>query len=329
MEINCPPQLNDLSAAEYLNSVWRSKNEKELTLNFSTLKFVYPSGVLILAIGIRDIVSKRTILGLETHASGVTGKGAASYLAYFGFFQFVGVDIGNHPNEARGGRKYLPITTMNREDFNDPTKVIQEQITRQSYNLASIIYPDEADITKVDMLAYCLREVIRNVFEHADTNHCFVMAQRWVNGYAEIAIADEGIGIPVSLAQTHEIKSVRSALKLAIQPGISRIDDPETGDKWQNSGFGLYVVSQIGSQSGEFSLLSNGSMLRQDGENFTWVATPVNGTVVKLRTNTSNSDYFPNIMKLIVDQGEKEAEQIPGARVTASKGSKLINDIEW
>ena len=44
------------------------------------------------------------------------------------------------------------------------------------------------------MVSYCLREVIRNVFEHAQTDTCTVMAQRYSDGAAEIAIIDNGMG---------------------------------------------------------------------------------------------------------------------------------------
>ena len=330
MHIYCPSQLDDESAARFINDIWRAKEEEELILNFSTLRFVYPSGVLISALGIRDIVRYRFIKKLNTQAAG-TGRnsGAISYLGYFGFFRFIGIEVGSNLNSTTEGRKFLPITRITQNEFNDKNQIIQEQITKKSYNLATLIYPNKSDITKVDMLAFCLREVIRNVFEHAEIGECYVMAQRWSNGYAEIAIADEGIGIPNSLSKSHKITSSRSALRLALQPGItSNIETPDD-DKWQNSGFGLYVLSEVGSTCGSFTLLSDGNMLVKSNNNDTWIPTPVKGTIVKLRANTVDSDYFPNILKAIVAKGEVEAEHVPGAIKTASKGSKTIDPIQW
>jgi hypothetical protein len=330
MQIFSPQELNDITAARFINEIWRAKDEDSLIMNFSTLQFVYPSGVLISAIGIRHILRYRSNNGLKTQTSG-TGKysGAISYLGHFGFFQFIGIDVGNKPNEAQGGRNFLPITRIDKEEFNNKHKVIQEQITKKSYDLASVLYPNKSDISKVDMLAFCLRETMRNVFEHAEVEKCYVMAQRWRNGNAEIAIADEGIGIPVSLSKSHKILSPRSAIRLAIQPGISANTKKQTDDKWENTGFGLYVLSEVGNACGSFTLLSDCNMLVREGSNDTWVPSPVNGTIVKLRVTTNHSDYFPNILQNIVATGEREAETIPGAIKSASKGSKKIDPIQW
>jgi len=330
MKIDCPHELNDLSATRYVNDIYRARLESDLILNFSTLNFVSPSGALILALGIRDIVKERLKSKLDTQALGARKKsGAVSYLGHFGFFHFIGIGIGNKPNEVTGGRNFLPITTIDINEFDNNKIAIQEQITTRSYELAKLIYPKSADVSRVDMLAFCLREVIRNVFEHAGTERCHVMAQKWANGYAEISIADEGIGIPKSLSKSHSFTNSKAALQLAIQPGITRNTAPVNDDAWQNSGFGLYVVSEVGNENGRFSLVSDKTMLvKEDGQS-TWLPTAVNGTIVNLKANTNDSEYFPNILQLIVSKGEEAAETIPGAVKTGSKGSKMIDPIKW
>lgn len=330
MHIYSPAQLDDEGAARFINEFWRAKDEQELVLDFSTLRFVYPSGTMILSLGARDLIKQRFLQNRVTYVAGHLNQGGAtSYLMYFGFFQFIGVDAGNQPNVAPGSSNYLPITRICREEYQNPGEVMQEQITRHASRLAEVIYPRNVDVSRVDMLAFCLREIIRNVFEHANINECFVMAQRWSTGIAEISIGDEGIGIAQSLAQAHNVINARSALRLAIQPGISRITDPVNDDKWQNSGFGLYVVSEVGNRLGSFSILSNGSMLMKQQGNDKWLATPSRGTVVKLRATTNDAEYFPNILHNIVSEGELLAKQTPGARPTASKGSRGIDSIIW
>lgn len=332
MNLPCPQQLDDLAAARFIQTCWRERKVPELVLDFAPLRFVYPAGTLIMALGIRDLVQFRQDQDqdLTTRAAGVDRpRGPVSYLKFFGFFQFVGIDVGNYPDDAPGGRQYIPITRITRADFDDPNEVLQEQITRHAYRLAGVVYRREQDISRVDMLAFCLREIIRNVFEHAEAEQCFVMAQRWKNGYAEIAIADEGEGIPKTLAQTHNVVSPRAALRMAMKPGISRVDEPDNNNRWQNSGFGLYVVSELGSEYGSFSLLSDHTMVVRQGQRETWHATPVPGTAVKLRASTDDAEYFPNILQNIVTRGEEEALAIPGARRVASKGSKLFGGFGW
>jgi hypothetical protein len=330
MRIFCPSQLNDLNATRFTNDFWRARSEPELVLDFSTLSFAHPSGAMVSALGIRDLIRQRYFLDLSTLVTGHQNLyGATSYLRYFGYFQFIGIDAGNHPNAAHGSRSYLPITRIGLEEFIPENGVLQEQITTHARRLASVIYPSGVDISRVDMLTFCLREIIRNAFEHAQVNECFVMAQRWSNGFAEISIADEGVGLAQSLSQAYSIHSTREAIRLAIKPGISRITAPVNNDKWQNSGFGLYVVSEVGSRLGSFSILSNESMLHLSNGTSDWVATPSRGTIVKLRATTNDAEYFPNLLSQIVTEGERLAQGIPGARPSASKGSRAIDQIIW
>ena len=285
---------------------------------------------MVSALGIRDLIRQRHSLELTTLVSGHDSLlGAASYLRYFGYFQFIGVDAGNQPNVAPGSGNYLPITRIGLEELQSTNQVLQDQITKHAGRLSKVIYPSAGDVSRVDMLTFCLREVIRNVFEHAQVEECFVMAQRWSSGVAELTIADEGIGIAQSLSQAYQIGSTRAAIRLAIKPGISRVTDPVNDDKWQNSGFGLYVVSEVGSRLGAFSILSNESMLLLTGETSQWVATPSRGTIVKLRANTNDAEYFPNLLRTIVEQGEKIAKEIPGACPSASKGSSIVDQGLW
>ena len=95
------------------------------------------------------------------------------------------------------------------------------------------------------MLSYCFREVIRNVFEHANCGECSVMAQSWSNNIAEVAIIDRGVGIKKSLSSTYNIVTHVDALKLAVKPGISSGSVLSTGGKWGNEGYGLYILSLL------------------------------------------------------------------------------------
>lgn len=70
----------------------------------------------------------------------------------------------------------------------------------------------------------------------------------------EIAIVDEGIGVKKSLQKNsiHRAYATddESALSYAIKAGISQaVLDPRRGnrsnDEWANSGYGLYMVSEI------------------------------------------------------------------------------------
>ncbi|MFM2399414.1 MAG: hypothetical protein RL341_1571 [Pseudomonadota bacterium] len=151
------------------------------------------------------------------------------------------------------------------------------------------------------------------------------MAQRWDNGEAEVVIADHGIGIHKSLSQVHAVQSEEESLRLSLKPGISSGASRATGGVWDNTGFGLYVISQLGVRYGAFSLISSQRVLANPTSPAPLPSIALGGTIVKLRVSTRDAEYWPNILANIVRGGEAEAALIPGAIRSASGGSKKSN----
>ena len=320
--IACPQNWNESRTASFLTELDEAANEPDLIIDFSSLKFASPYATLLAAKVIRNVATFREMIGLKTRAQGVDSSvSAVSYLGHVGFFHFSGIDFGNKPNQAKGNLRYIPITIIRRDDLQHPDLRIQEQIKDRSRHLASVVLSGSTDDSYTDVLSYSFTEAIRNVFEHADVDECIIMAQRWENGWAEIAIADEGRGLLASLSESHAIDDEAAAITEAIKPGISRIVEPENDDVWQNSGFGLFVISELGKRFGSFALASGSKMLLINRWRF-WYPIPSGGTALKLRVNIPEPEYFPNILRAIVEEGEKMAASIEGARKTASKVSR-------
>lgn len=322
MIVTCPRNFDDSSALLFLNELENLLDNDEIMIDFSPVKWARPFGTLLIATGIRSFVIRRKQMSLKTSAKGADFDVAAlSYLRYVGFFPFIGIGIGNRPNEANGSTRYLPITRISKLELQSSGFRIQEEIEKRSRQLASII--SFGYESRSDMLSYCFRETIRNVFEHAETDECIAMAQRWFGGNAEIAIVDEGRGLFASLSETHSINDRQTAISEAIKPGVSRVRETATSDRWQNSGFGLYVVSELGNQYGSFTIASdNNALLMTHGEKL-WASAPINGTALKLNMTIPDPDYFSNIVQSIVTEGEKIADLIPGARKKASQVSSI------
>lgn len=201
-------------------------------------------------------------------------------------------------------------------------KPIQFEIDKHSDRLAKVIFPDSHDEGPAMMMSYCFREVIRNSFEHAEVDDCIVMAQRWGDGNAEISIADRGIGIYSSLKSKHTVTSAKAAITLSLLPGITSGADRACGSEWDNSGFGLYIISELGKRYGEFAMLSSEKLVTVNNETLAFRSIPTIGTIVKLKINTSDGDCFPNILNEIVAAGEKSAIGIVNSVKKASKMSK-------
>ena len=327
MNFKLPARFDD-SVFNWIEELQNLDDVHELLLDFSSVEYVFPFHTLAIAISIRELIEKRNTKGLKTSAIGVhSNSGAISYLKYFGFFRGIGLPVGNPPNQINDRNSYLPITIITRNELESAStgEPYQNQIDRRSDHLSQVIFPGEDNSGAAIMLSYCFREIIRNSFEHAGVNKCFVMAQRWYDGDAEITIADRGMGIYDSLKQKHAVTSPENALKLALMPGITSGGDRATGSEWDNSGFGLYVTSEIGKRFGNFSILSSNKLLLNAGQNNPTKDVPLHGTIVKLKVNTNDGDYFPNILKQIIGEGEKIALNISGSIKTASKMSRSFS----
>jgi anti-sigma regulatory factor (Ser/Thr protein kinase) len=243
-----------------------------------------------------------------------------------GFFQYIGLEAGKAPGEAKGSRRYVPIQCIDRAELIQTAgqAPIQEAIEKRCDQLAEVVFPQ---MTEQLMMSYCLREVIRNVFEHAQTDTCTVMAQRYSDGTAQIAIIDGGIGIYRSLSSAHTCGSVDDALRLALQPGTSRVVGDQTGQRWDNSGFGLYILSQLGRQLGYFLVVSNGRFLQlgSPGKKSIKGDVPFNGTGIKLTVDLANAAYFPNLLHRIVATGEEQLASSGDKHKKASTSSKSLS----
>jgi hypothetical protein len=323
MNFALPGRFDDDGVFNVIPQFQKLEDVPDLVFDFKGISYVFPFPTLALFIAILELIEKRKAKGLRTSATGTElGYSAISYLRHLGFFRGLGLPVGNAPNQAQGGT-YLPLTIITRQDLEDASagQPFQEAIDHNSDRLAQVIFSGNENAGPAIMLSYCLREIIRNSFEHAGVSQCFVMAQRWPDGEAEITIADRGMGFYSSLSQQHVVSSAEHALILALQPGITSGADRCTGDKWDNSGFGLYITSELGRMYGDFSVLSSSKLLRHNNRQV-FEDVPLAGTIVRLKVNTRDSEYFSNILVKIVLEGEEAARKITGSVKAASKMSR-------
>ncbi len=327
----CPDRLSDSTAIDFVNQIQGHRDDEELIIDFSELRFVFPYATLLVAESIRELVEYRGSHGLVTLSNSDSAQfdriSAISYLKFLGFFQFVGLPYGNMPNDAPGSEDYIPIRKLVADELlqSSNRERIQEAVQVESDRIAGLIYQN---LEKCEMLAYCFREVIRNVFEHANIDYCTVMAQKWHQGWlsdqVEIAIVDRGRGICESMSEAYELASVEQGFEEAIKPGSSRINAAQDQGKWDNTGFGLYIISELGFRYGECSICTNGRMLRLSQKRKAFFDVSFRGTAIKLRTKTEDADYFPNILEQIVRKGEDEFFARTGLRKKASKSSQHL-----
>ena len=280
--------------------------------------------MLVVGSAIRQLVTQRKAAGLPTVAIGVSkSEPAHTYLEHLGFFDFIGLQNRNKIGAAKGNARYIPIRKIERAQFETSgrdSKRVRDEILEYSKDISSVIAAKFEDYEVHRVISYAFKEIIRNVFEHSGASSCFVTGQRWESGLVEAAVLDEGMGISNSLSEVFSLTNDAAALRLAIKPGVSRTSGAARNEH-DNSGFGLYVLSEVGRNFGRFVLGSGNSALRlgsdcplkQDVVSFS-------GTFVGLRLDTPPKN-FSAVLDEIVTAGEAEAG-LQGIPRKASSSSK-------
>jgi hypothetical protein len=187
--------------------------------------------------------------------------------------------------------------------------------------MATVLSGNELSETK-KAFSYSIREIIRNVLEHSSSDHCFICAQKWANGESEIAIVDEGCGIYKSLSLAYDVEE-DEALQYAIKPGVTRTEKLTKEENiHKNSGFGLYVLSELGSSFGWFCIGSGTKKLTLEKQIINLSDLPFSGTFVGVHLN-SHPKSFQGILTDIIQVGEEESEN-KGRVSAASELSKTV-----
>lgn len=252
-----------------------------------------------------------------------------TYLGHMGFFGFIGVEFGKQPGEAKGSENYLPMRLIRKSDLltldSSTHNPIGKSVSKLSRELAFIL-TNKHEAKIIDPISYCFRETIRNVFEHSNASECLAFAQGWPKyDEVELAILDGGRGIRKSLSEKYDkLTSDKEALELAIKPGITRANlDTATNDRWANSGFGLYVLSEIGRELGAFTLISGDAAVHLENGEIGFPDYHFSGTAVRLSMRRPKGENLKLLIEEIINRGEREADA-KGQLVRASKSTHAV-----
>jgi len=334
-------KLETLNALDFAKELGELKVDEPFTF-YANMKWVRPFGMLLAASAIKQFRNKYADIPFNVKLS--SAGNSIDYAGHMGFFKSISekIDVGKMPGEASGNDNYIPITELDlhqihREEIENGHFIgMGDTIEKESSRLAKILSRSNKEIHA--LLTYLIREILRNIPEHSDSYKAWICGQYWSDGMAEIAIVDEGIGIKNSLQQnaTHRkyIKTDEDALKCAIKAGISQAFQPEkvnkSDDPWANSGFGLYMASEICKElGGSFCLATGNKYINIHSDGKTRIGdTDFRGTAVKIAISTSEISNSQAIISKIAKHGEEQAKTIRNAFKKASLPSKgLITDL--
>lgn len=333
----CIKNMKMTDALVFSEQLKELESMESVEFNFSGRWKVRPLGMLVIGAIIRNYRTK-----YPNNDFKISGYEDKSYLGTMGFFKYISpqLEIGKFPGESKGSDNYIPITAIKFNELKEDNykkgnyAVMGDLIEKESGRLAKVISRDNTELHK--LLTYLIREILRNTHEHAKTDTSWICGQYWPSyNEAEIGIIDEGIGIFESLAlnAAHKkyITDNKSALQWALKAGISESFRPSKKDggngEWANSGYGLYMASEICKYlHGSFLLMSYGNyILIEDGKT-QMGETSFEGTAIRMFIPTNNINNAKDIISHIANKGENESRKIKNAFKKASVPSRGLID---
>jgi hypothetical protein len=292
--INVPNSLELDTAPKFCVALQNCGVHNEYVLDFSRTRTVSPFGMLLVSTEIQRHASTYP----EAKFS-CTNFAHMTYAAHMGFFKAFGHDFGKHPGQAYGSKNYIPLTMFRTEtlirDAAMSGREVGDEIEAQSKRLAETLVGEDVG-DAFETLSYSIRELIRNVVEHAQTDRLGICSQYWPSkGRAEVAIIDRGIGLRESLANNPHIDAStdKQAINFALMPAVSgkafKGASRRTGrSPWANSGFGLYMTSRICRNGGNFFVATGdtGMLLTAGKGGKRYFNMSLQGTAVRMTVRT-------------------------------------------
>lgn len=329
------PDLNYSAAMDFckkVNSYVVRDNDTIIEIDFNRVGNCDPFPMLMVSTAIRNMRKKNR--NLQFIARNCNNR----YAEYMKFYNACGINLGADVEYSRGNGNYSCITKLSIEDLytesHENLDYIQETIEKKSKEMSKVLCREDKEFQ--NWMTFVIRELLRNIPEHSQSRTIWYCAQYWPShDLVELAILDEGIGISKSLADSYEFKELYKndyeALQLALEPGVSGTFSSTrrsigTGD-WQNSGYGLYMVSQMCAELGASFIIASGDsairIAKENGEiKQTKYDTHMDGTAIQIRIRPSKNVNYEQVRRDILKRGEELARSKDYTIHSASKSSR-------
>lgn len=327
-----PKRLDLENTIKFVNKIYNLSEAKHYVMDFSLVEWFEPFSLLYLGYELKQ----HRELKPETKFSAINfNKGEAnSYAAHMGFFRSFGLQYGKKPGEVSGNSVYLPIRILNVETLRrralDEGVPIGQYVEKYARRMACVLVQQDSG-NLLDTLEYCFREMLRNVAEHSDAKQLAYCGQFWPNkNKVEIAILDSGIGIHESIKKNPylQLKTSKVALYASLLPGISgkmyEGKKRKANDIWENSGYGLYLTSELCRNGGSFFICSDSAGVVLQKNNKKDLITNMHGTALRLVFDTRNVIGVEKALSSYRQKGQQKAKELKGAVLTASIASSML-----
>lgn len=252
-----PKHLYFEETINFINSFVNIREERNYIFDFSKTIRIDPFSLLFVSSELEIFKNNNpTSLFHARNFSHLT------YPAHMGFFKSFGLNFGKDPGEATGSNSYSPIAILYVKDIKDLAWELMvnpgEVLENYAENLSNILTQNKEKII-TDVLRYSIREILRNIVEHSESDKFSFCAQYLPSKQrVNFAVLDRGIGLKQSLSNNPKItmESDLDAIEWALKPGVSGKVYPGQKNKpkgeWANSGYGLFMTSNICKKGGSF-----------------------------------------------------------------------------
>lgn len=327
--LRLPAHLDAGAAFEFAASLEQYPELTTYTFDFGDVGHISPFAMVFLSSVIRRF---RDECFLDEFY--IVNHERLGYAAHMGFFRAFGPEYGKEPGEASGGCTYLPVTQLRWEDIQTVARSRyaswQQVVEDKARALASLLL-QRGEGVEVETVTYALRELLRNVFEHSNASDVWYCGQYWpTRNMVELAVIDEGRGVRSSL-QANPFLTITSdydALKYSLLPGISgnvfEGRRPSKYDPWANSGYGLYMTSQLCREAGEFLICSGASALRLTRDSSVRLDHSFAGTALCMRYDPTQIDNLNDTLDTLGREGQAVSRELRGAIVSPSAASRVL-----
>ena len=316
-----------INAAVQLDSLPKANSYR---LDFASLKFAEPFGMLYFASQLRRFRQSRSDSRFKADNYQHLG-----YAAHMGFFQSFGLNHGKEPGEASGSHQYAPIPRLDLKELTkeafEQYEDVRETIERVSMKLADVLVREDTG-PLYDTLSYSLREIFRNVHEHSGADSLWYAAQYWPEkGWVELSILDEGVGIITTLSRNPHLTIVSDydALQYSLLPGVSGVafkgGPKQAKDPWANSGYGLFMTSQLCLHGGNYAIISGRGGLLLQNQKQSKLDGAFNGTAIRLQFHVPEIQDLTGALENLRKKGAEIAGTMKqAANISASMSSRML-----
>lgn len=295
-----------------------------------------PFGMLYLANVARHLRSTGT-------AFDVDAPEPHSYVGHMGLLGQFDERFERYVSDIRENDRYIAIREVTRSRLNalaneQGVANVGETIEREAVKLAELLAQGGPSHV-VFALTYCLREIMRNAYEHSGATEVLVCAQyRPSSGRVDLAFSDGGYGIFNTLRRNRRVSvsDEAEAIQVALMPGVSGAGTGRSvelrgmeDDPWKNTGYGLYMTQTICRDDGVFLMASNNAFLRLATGRKIMRTAAAHGTVVGMTVNVDGLRQIDNRRLLEFHrEGAALAKKLGAGNITASAASLNLRMVD-